>query len=47
MEYLKETIEDTQIELEYSKDQDAKVDIKQLIHHFLDIKLILLKRQKE
>ncbi len=25
MEYLKETIEDTQIELEYSKDQDAKV----------------------
>ena len=25
MEYLKETVEDTQIELEYSKDQDAKV----------------------
>ncbi|MGN1275602.1 MAG: IS1182 family transposase [Floccifex sp.] len=25
MEYLKETIEDTEIELEYSKDQDAKV----------------------
>ena len=25
MEYLKETIEDTQIELEYSKDRDAKV----------------------
>lgn len=34
-------MEDTEIELEYSKDQDAKVEHETaLIHHFLDTKLI-------
>lgn len=38
--YLEETMEDTEIELEYSKDQDAKVGHKTLIHHFSDTKHI-------
>ena len=41
IDHLKETIDDTEIELKYSKAQDQKLDIKQMILHFLDIKRIL------
>ena len=46
IDYLEEAMNDTEIELEYSKDQDAKVGHKKLIHHFWDIKRIWQKHQK-
>ena len=43
IDYLEKTMNDTEIELEYSKDQDAKVGHKTADTSFLDTRLILLK----